>query len=207
MRRGYFGGTFDPPHVGHLMVASDAYDALQLDRLTFVPNARQPLKADTPTADPALRLEMLRRAVHGDPRFDVDPIEVDRGGASYSVETLEQLAAQHPDDTRVFLVGADVARSFAQWRAPARIMALAQVAVLRRAVEDGEADDASILAPFQSFAATDAPAPVIVRTRRVDVSSTEVRDRVRRGRPLTGFVPDAVARFIAEHGLYQSALP
>lgn len=207
MRRGYFGGTFDPPHVGHLMVASDAFEALALDRLTFVPNARQPLKADAPSADPALRLEMVRRAVAGDPRFDVDPIEVERGGTSYSVDTLEQLAARHPADDRVFLVGADVGRSFPQWRAPARIMALAQVAVLRRAVEEGEADDASILAPFRTLAADGVAPPVIVRTRRVDVSSTEVRDRVRHGRPLTGFVPDAVARFIAEHGLYHSALP
>lgn len=207
MRRGYFGGTFDPPHVGHLMVASDAYEALRLDRLTFVPNARQPLKAATPTVDPSLRLEMVRRAVAGDPRFDVEPIEVDRGGTSYSVDTMEELAARYPDDARLFLVGADVARSFAQWRAPARIMALAQVAILRRAVEEGEADDASILAPFQAHASVDGPAPVVVRTRRVDVSSTEVRDRVRDGRPLTGFVPDAVARFITEHGLYHSALP
>jgi nicotinate-nucleotide adenylyltransferase len=116
------------------------------------------------------------------------------------------IAARYPDDARVFLVGADVARSFAQWREPARIMALAQVAVLRRAVEADEADEASVLAPFQVFTAAGAPAPVVVRTRRVDVSSTEVRSRVRHRRPLTGFVPDAVARFIAEHGLYHTAL-
>ena len=101
MRRGYFGGTFDPPHVGHLLVASDAHAALRLDRLTFVPNARQPLKADTATTSPALRLEMVRRAVEGDPRFDVDPIEVERGGTSYSVDTLEHFAEQHPEDDRV----------------------------------------------------------------------------------------------------------
>ena len=207
MRRGYFGGTFDPPHVGHLLVASDAHAALRLDRLTFVPNARQPLKADTATTSPALRLEMVRRAVEGDPRFDVDPIEVERGGTSYSVDTLEHFAEQHPEDDRVFLVGADVGRSFAQWREPGRIMQLVQLGVLRRQVEEGEPDDEEILASFQRVAAAGARAPVIVRTRRVDVSSTEVRARVHASLPITGFVPDAVARFIAEHGLYHSALP
>jgi len=82
---GIFGGTFDPPHVGHLLAASDAYDALGLERVVFVPNARQPLKADVPQSAPSDRLAMVRLSVSGDERFTVDPLEVERGGTSYSV--------------------------------------------------------------------------------------------------------------------------
>jgi nicotinate-nucleotide adenylyltransferase len=207
VRRGFFGGSFDPPHVGHLMVASDAHEALGLDRLTFIPNAQQPLKAGSAVTDPETRLEMLRGAVDGDPRFDVDPCEVVRGGTSYTVDTLTELSRRYPGDSLFFCVGADVGLTFAHWREPARILELAQLAILRRSGDDGGEDDASLLAPFRRVVSGSGQLPVLVRTRRVDVSSTEVRSRVRAGRPLTGFVPEAVARFIGERGLYHTALP
>jgi nicotinate-nucleotide adenylyltransferase len=193
MRLGIFGGSFDPPHVGHLLAASDAYDELGLDQLVFVPAAAQPLKQGQMVASPEQRLAMTHYAVDGDPRFSVSPIEIERKGLSYTVETLATFAERHPDAERFFLIGADAFASFPQWREPARIASLARIAVMHRA-----GDDAVAVPPG-------VPAERVVRlhTRRVDVSATEIRTRVQRGRPIRGFVAAAVADFIATAGLYR----
>ncbi|MGQ0649839.1 MAG: nicotinate-nucleotide adenylyltransferase [Gemmatimonadaceae bacterium] len=203
VRIGILGGTFDPPHVGHLIVASDAVEALQLDRLVFIPNARQPLKSDASQSSAVDRLAMVRLAASPDHRFEVDALEVDRGGLSYSVETLETFATRFPGSSLYFLVGADASRTFAQWRAPRRIAELATVAIMRRRDADPcSGDDADVIARIVAATGSDVVPPMFVETRRVDLSSTEVRERVRTGRPILGFVPEAVARFIAERGLY-----
>ncbi len=202
MRIGFFGGTFDPPHVGHLLVASDAYEVLGLDRLVFLPNAQQPLKAGQAVTPPEVRLAMVQALVEGEARFEVDPLEVERGGTSYTVDTLRTLSARYPADERFLLLGADVGRTFPQWREPRAIATLAQLALMRRRDEDGELDDARLVGALTDVTGRDVPPPIVVRTRRVDVSSTEIRERVRTGRSIRGFVPDAVARFIAERGLY-----
>jgi len=202
---GIFGGTFDPPHVGHLLAASDAYDALGLERVVFVPNARQPLKADVPQSAPADRLAMVRLSVSGDERFTVDPLEVERGGTSYSVETLEAMAERAPHDERFFLVGADASQTFGQWKAPRRIAELAHIAVMQRTGDAGEsameADD--VRAAIVEAAGPGAAPPIVLPSRRIDVSSSEIRARVRDGRSIHGFVTEAVARFIHERGLYR----
>lgn len=185
MRIGIFGGTFDPPHVGHLIVAQDAAEALGLDRVLFVPAATQPLKAGQEAAPPADRLAMVRLLLGDDPRFAVEAAEVERGGLSYTVDTLRALRRRWPAGTAelVLLLGADAAAQFPQWREPAEVRALAEVVVLSRG---------------------DAPAGVrVVPTRRVDVSSTEVRERVRAGRPVRALVTDPVAAYIAARGLYR----
>ena len=189
MRLGVFGGTFDPPHTGHLLVASDAFEALSLDRLLFVPAYTQPLKRGRHAADPGQRLEMARRLVDGDLRFSVDEIEIARAGLSYTVDTLAVFAERWPDATRFFLAGADVLRSFAQWREPERIRELATLVLLQRSDAD---PPPSSDADWMKLA-----------TRRIDISSTEIRDRVRAGRSIRGFVPAAVADFIAAEGLYR----
>ena len=189
MRLGVYGGSFDPPHVGHLLVASDAADALELDCVLWVPTAVQPLKTDADAAPPDARLAMVAAAVEGDARFGVSAIEIERGGLSYTVETLATFAGEHPDAELFLLIGMDSVATFSRWREPDRIMELARVAVLQRA--------------------TDAVAPPVpegmrvVTARRVDVSSTEVRERVRAGKPIRGFVPEAVAREIERAGLYR----
>lgn len=204
MRIGFLGGTFDPPHVGHLLVASDACDALALDRLRFIPNNRQPLKAGLEVAPAPDRLAMLQALVGDDARFDVDAIEVDRGGTSYTVETLRLLKERYPDDERFLLLGADVGRTFPHWREPGEVARLAHLAIMRRADEAGEMDDVALVEAMVQVTGPEVPAPAIIRTRRIDVSSTEIRERVRTGRPIRGFVPEAVARLITERGLYQS---
>jgi nicotinate-nucleotide adenylyltransferase len=190
VRLGVFGGSFDPPHVGHLLAASDAAEALHLDRLLFVPAGVQPFKAGEIVATGAERLHMLALMIGTDPRFAVDPIEVDRAGLSYTVDTLAALAEREPGAHRVLLVGADLATQLASWREPARIAALAEIVMLTR----GAPEAAPPMLPV---------AVTRLATRRVDVSSTEIRARVRGGLPIHGFVTDAVADYITSAGLYR----
>ena len=190
MRIGLLGGSFDPPHMGHLLAASDAFEALALHRLIFVPASSQPLKAGRANASPEQRLTMARLLAGDDSRFAVDSIEIDRGGLSYTVDTLTTLAARWPSAELFWLVGADVPRSFAKWRSPERIVELATVVVLQRA---GETPDVASM-PGR---------PRCLPTRRIDISSTEIRDRVREGKSIRGFVPDAVAAYIQAERLYR----
>jgi nicotinate-nucleotide adenylyltransferase len=203
VRIGLFGGTFDPPHVGHLIVATDAVEALELDRLVFVPTAQQPLKAAGGSSPAADRLAMVRLMVDGDHRFDVDAIEIERGGLSFTVDTLEALAARCATDTRFLVMGADAAATFAKWRAPRRIAELARLAIVRRSADSADVETAALVGAVRAITGDDLPAPVVLDMRRIDISSTELRERERSGRSLRGFVPDAVGRYVAEHGLYK----
>ena len=189
MRLGILGGTFDPPHFGHLLAAVDAVERLTLDRLVLVPAAVQPLKSATVTAPARDRLAMTRLLVQDDRRFEVDPLEIERSGLSYSVDTLGTFAERFPSAERFFLVGADVLRTFEKWREPERVLALATLVVMTRG--DGTP---SVTLPEGAVA---------IASRRIDVSSTEIRARVAAGRSLRGFVPDSIAAYIAAHGLYR----
>ena len=197
MRLGIFGGTFDPPHVGHLLAASDAFEQLALDRLFLVPVATQPLKTGRMTAHAAHRLAMVRLMVGSDPRLEADPVEVDRDGLSFTVDTLKEFSGRFPSSEIFFLVGADVLSSFAQWRDPHTILELATLAVMRRA------DSGDVEGTVTEMDAELARRAAFIPTRRIDVSSTEIRDRVRSGRSIHGFVTDAVAEYIGSHGLYR----
>ncbi len=203
MRIGLFGGTFDPPHHGHLLAASDAFEALQLDRLVWIPASQQPLKVGAMCATAADRLAMVRLAVGDDSRFEVDSIEIERAGLSYTVDTVEAFAGRYPGDDLVVLLGADVLSTFAKWREPRRIASMARLAILHRAVNGGAVEKAAVAGVVRAITGDDLPAPVVLDTRRVDLSSTEIRERVRQGRSLHGYVPDAVARYVREHALYR----
>lgn len=190
MRIGFFGGSFDPPHLGHWLVAIDALERLGLDRIDFVPAASQPLKAAGHHASPAARLAMVRAMVAGDPRVGVNAAEIERGGLSFTVDTVSAHRAAHPADDVHLLVGADAAASLSRWHDPERLLGLVRLVVLTRGAD---APDASAW-----------PAgTVVLPNRRVDISSTEVRARVRDGLPIRGFVADAVAAYIADHALYR----
>ena len=193
MRLGILGGTFDPPHVGHLLAASDAFDSLALDRLSWIPAGAQPLKQIGTSASGRQRLEMVRLTVSDDLRFAVDAIEIERDGLSFTVETLAAYAARFPDAERFFLIGEDVVPQLAQWREPARIATLASVIALSRSAEGASPINAGV-----GHAAVRR-----LETRRVDVSSTEIRARVRAGLSIRGFVSDAVADYINAAGLYR----
>jgi nicotinate-nucleotide adenylyltransferase len=192
MRIGMLGGSFDPPHVGHLLIAVDAFEALALDKLFFIPASIQPLKIGQAGASAHDRVEMVRHLVGDDVRFGVDTIEADREGVSFSVDTVTAYADRYPDAERFFLVGADVLETFGDWRDPERILELAQVVIVRRGSRSRAANASRWQGTFQRMT-----------SRRIDVSSTEIRRRVHAGKSIQGFVPPAVAAYIAEHGLYK----
>jgi nicotinate-nucleotide adenylyltransferase len=194
VRFGILGGSFDPPHIGHLLAANDASANLNLDQVVFVPAGTQPLKAGQAAASGAQRLAMVRAMVDGDPRFLVSSLEVDRPGLSFTVDTLRHFAKEYPAAERFLLLGADVLSTFSQWREPDEVVRLAQPVILVRNGAPTDATDVGALA-----------ASLRIPTRRVDVSSTEVRERVRQGRSIRGFVTDGVAAIIARDGLYRDA--
>jgi nicotinate-nucleotide adenylyltransferase len=204
-RVGIFGGTFDPPHIGHLVVADDAAEALDLEEIWFIPAGSHPLKGREVVGAGADRWAMLLAAIQGKPRFRALDVELRRPGPSYSVDTLRELRAAHPDTRFAFLVGADVVSEFHKWREPETIARLADVVVLSRG-ENGSKESKELKelkiktagAPGQGLALTR------VRVTRVDLSSTEVRRRVREGRPFRYLVPHGVDRIILERGLYRS---
>jgi nicotinate-nucleotide adenylyltransferase len=193
VRLGFLGGTFDPPHIGHLLAASDAYEALELDRLLFVPAGVQPFKVGLVQATPEQRLHMIALTLGDDPRFGVETVEIDRKGLSYTVDTLAHLAAAYSRASRFLLVGEDLAGQLATWREPERIAELAQIVVLSRGSE----------APLPQQAGGGALPMTRIATRRIDLSSTEIRARVRAGKSIHGFVTDAVADLIRSAGLYR----
>ena len=191
MRLGVLGGTFDPPHVGHLLAASDACEALALDKLLFVPAKVPPYKTRTVQASPEQRLQMLELTIGDDPRFEASRLGLDRDGLSFTVDTLQTLSETTPDASLFMLIGEDLATQIASWRDAARIAELATVVVLARATS-------------ATHSALESTLPMtMLATRRIELSSTEIRDRVRAGRSIHGFVTDAVSAFIRAAGLYR----
>lgn len=184
MRLGLFGGTFDPPHIGHLIVAQDALAALAVERIVFIPAALPPHKRDREVTPAALRLAMLRAATAGNPHFEVDPLELEREGPSYTVDTLRAWARRQPDARLVLIMGADQYAELDGWKEPEAVRRLAEIAVLARGDE------------------TAAGPATVVGVRRIDVSSTEIRARVGEGRSIRYLVPPAVEALIREQALY-----
>lgn len=190
-RLGIFGGTFDPPHVGHLVAALAARHALQLDRVLLTVANEPWQKSDTRAISPAPdRLAMVRAAVDGVDGLEASAIEIERGGPSYSVDTLEDLAALDPTGERFLLLGADAAAGLDTWERADALAGLATLVVIERPGGD----------------AAEMPAGYLVERvemPRLDVSSTDLRARVRDGRPLTFLTPAAVVASIARRRLYR----
>ena len=192
MRIGVFGGTFDPPHLGHLVVAADAYQALHLDRLFWIPAARPPHKLGRVHATAEQRLAMVGAALDGDERFTVSDLELRRQGPSFTVDTLRALRKQNPGSELFFLIGADALREIDTWREPEEVARLAHLVVLARG--DGE-NGTTVLHPRLPIR--------MVPVTRIDISATEIRRRVARGESIRYFVPDAVREIIRREKLYQ----
>ena len=196
---GILGGTFNPPHIGHLVMAQEALHQLDLDRVVLMPVARPPHKEaqEDPGAD--VRLELARLAAAGDDRLDVSDLEIRRGGSSYTVDTLRALHDRVPEHALTFIVGGDMAYSLPSWREPGPILELARLAVAEREELRREhiAERLAPLDPGDRLVFFDMP--------RIDVSSSAIRERVAAGRPIRYLVPEAVAAAIRERGLYQPA--
>jgi nicotinate-nucleotide adenylyltransferase len=194
VRLGLFGGTFDPPHIGHRIVAQDVLAAAGLDRVLFIPAARPPHKQRPDMALPELRLAMLRAAIAGDDRFDADDLELHRTGPSYTVDTLGDYRNRFPDAALHLIVGADQFAELDTWHAAERVRSLARLCVMTREGDSATAH-AHRVAPDDNV--LDVP------VTRIDLSSSMIRRRVHAGEPIRYLVPEAVEALIREHGLYR----
>jgi nicotinate-nucleotide adenylyltransferase len=197
-RLGLLGGTFNPPHVGHLVCAQEAWAQLGLDEVLLVPVHTPPHKEAPDDPGVEARVELCELAVAGDPRLGVSRVDADVPGASWTVDTLKRLHARHPEHALTFIVGGDMARSLPSWREPEAILELAELGVAER--EDvRRADILEALGGLRG-------APERVRffdMPRIDVSSTLVRHRAAAGRPIRYLVPDAVAATVEGTGMYR----
>jgi nicotinate-nucleotide adenylyltransferase len=197
---GILGGTFNPPHVAHLVAARAALDQLGLDRVALVPVAAPPHKPLPDDPGPEVRLELCRRAAAGDERLEVSDIEVRRGGPSYTVATLEEIHAERPEDELTFIAGGDMAASLPEWREPERVLELARFAVAER--EGAERTEIE----RRTAGLRGRGRIVFFDMPRLDVSSSQVRARVAAGRPIDDLVSPAVKAYIDELGLYRTAV-
>ena len=200
-RVGLLGGTFNPPHIGHLVCAQEALDQLELDRVLFAPVRIPPHKEIEAEPGVEHRVAMCAAAIAGDPRFAVSRVDADRPGPSFSVDTLRALNAEAPGDDLTFIVGGDMAHSLPTWREPEAVLALAELGVAER---EGvvRADIAERLAGLAGA----ADRVRFFSMPRIDVSSSLIRRRVAAGAPPRYLVPDPVLDYIAQQRLYEGHL-
>jgi nicotinate-nucleotide adenylyltransferase len=201
MRLGLLGGSFDPIHYGHLLLAECAREQLALDEVWLIPAAVPPHKREQPPTPIQQRLEMAELAAVGNPALVVSRLEADREGISYTVETLQELARQRPEAQRFFLVGADMLSDLPNWRQPERICDLATIVAVGRPGNgpprlDSLADVASAQR-IEQFRRQQVEMPAI------GLSSTEIRRRVAAGQSIRYMTPPAVVEYIAAKGLYR----
>jgi nicotinate-nucleotide adenylyltransferase len=198
---GLMGGTFDPIHIGHLILAEQAREAFDLERVFFVTASVPPHKAGAVVSSAADRFEMVRIAVEGDSHFECSRMELDRPGPSYTIDTLRALRQNYPVDTRVYLLlGADEARDFASWRDPRGIQEVATVVVANR-------PGISTEQTLSGLPGDVAEQMVKLEMPGVDICSTDIRRRVAEGRSIRYLVPALVEEYIATHRLYVGGTP
>lgn len=185
MKLGFYGGTFDPIHNGHLILAREAVEQLGLDRLYFIPNAISPHKTSSAAAPAALRAEMIRAAIEDEPRFDLEEMEANRPGISYTIDTILELRERFgPDTTFHYLIGEDNIHALPTWRRIDELHHLVQFVVLCRSEQT-------------------TPLPYLTVQRRIDISATEIRKRIANGQSIRYLVPDKVHDLLIRHSLYR----
>lgn len=201
MRLGILGGTFDPPHNGHLLIAREAKKQLRLDRVLFAPVGVQPLKRDQRTSPPDRRAAMVQLAIAGTPGLELSRIDLDRPGPHYTVDLLQVAAGLYPGAQIWFIMGSDSLAELLRWRDPQRIIDQARLAVVRR---PGFEPD---------WPALDAALPELrdridwIDARPIDIAATDLQRRVRAGESIQGLVPPAVVQYIAARRLYVDTQP
>lgn len=197
-RTGILGGTFDPLHLGHLLIAEHARDQLDLDSVLFVPAGRPPHKTSLPITEPMTRLDMVRAGVTSNPAFRVSTNDLDVLAPSLTFELLERLSRETENDRFFFIMGEDSLYDLASWVNPGRIVELATLAVARRP-----------LSPSASRTLPNVPGIdrrlEWIASPPCEISSTDIRNRVRTGRSIRYMVPEQVRTYIETHGVYQGA--
>ena len=200
MRLGIFGGSFNPIHIGHLLIGCAAAEAFQLDRVLLLPCSVSPFKVGATDLAPGPdRLEMVRRSVAGDPLFGASDLDLARGGVSYAVESVRALRARYPEARLFFIIGGDSLRELSHWHKIAEMLTLCDVITVQRPGFTLALDEA--LAPFPE-AVRDRLRRHTVQGRTCEVSSTEIRRRIAEGRSIRYLVCPEVEAYIRERGLY-----
>lgn len=203
MRLGIFGGSFDQVHFGHLLLGECCREQARLDEIWFIPAAISPHKRQGPAASPSQRIDMLRLATGGHQAFHVSAIEIDRGGVSYTVDTLEAIHREQPDAELSLLMGADSLDDLPTWREPRRICELAIPIAVRRA--GAPEPDYAAIAPFMSPERLEAIRSQRVEMPVIDLSARDLRRRASAGQSLRYRTPRAVEKYIQAQGLYRIA--
>ena len=201
MRIGILGGAFNPPHTGHLVGAQEALVQLELDKVVFMPVGQAPHRELQSDPGAEARLEMVELAIADDERFEASRAELDREGLSYTADTLRDLGEQSPDDELFLILGGDQAAALGAWHEPERVLSLATVAVVERPMWSRNAIGIKIgrLAGADRIRYLDMPI--------IQISSSQIRRRVADGRPVRYLVPERVALYIEQNGLYGASTP
>jgi len=189
LKIGLLGGTFDPIHTGHLVLAQECWSKFSLDKVIFIPAYQSPLKKEGDSASPEDRVEMVRLAIEGDKRFELSTYEVDKGDTSYTIDTIEHYKEKLPEGEIYFLTGSDSMEELSSWKEPDRVLSLTTFVIASR--------------PGWSMDGPYADRVKLVIIPRMDVSSTMIRDRVSRSEPIDYLVPGLVANYIKEKGIYK----
>jgi nicotinate-nucleotide adenylyltransferase len=197
MRLGIFGGTFDPPHWGHLRLAEAARTQLNLDKVLWVLTAHPPHKNDQDISPVADRLALLLAAIEGEPAYELSRVDLDRPGPHWAADTVALLSAQYPGDELIYLMGGDSLHDLPTWGRPLELLARCSLGVLRRPADAINLPDLERQLPGLTAKVRFVEAPL------VEISSHDLRRRIQEGGSLTGLVPAAVERVIHARGLYR----
>jgi nicotinate-nucleotide adenylyltransferase len=202
MRLGIYGGTFDPVHYGHLLLAEQCREQSALDEVWFVPAAAPPHKENVEITSAKHRVNMLDFAVAGCPELKICELELERGGVSYTVDTLQQLSDEDPSRELFLLVGMDSLLDLPTWREPERILQLATVVAVNRRSQHSSGAEQSALSACRQITPAAEERIELAEMPDIDISATDIRSRVRAGKSIRFLTPRPVAMYIAEHGLY-----
>lgn len=187
MKIGILGGSFNPPHTGHLILAQEAYEALNLDKVVFVPTNISPHKENNNEADASSRLAMIKLAVADNNIFEVLDIELKRGGVSYTIDTVKQLRQIYGNDELFLIIGSDLANSFSTWKDFGELAKLTRIVVARRKEHPLDSKDDFF----------------VIDVTHIEISSSYIRQKIKKGESIQYFVPKAVAEYIEQHNLYR----
>lgn len=191
MKLGIFGGTFDPPHIGHLIVADNVREQLGLDKIIFIPSFVAPHKLNVKAADPKQRFEMVEISIKNNKDFLVYDIEIERKGRSYTIDTIKTLEILHPQAELYLIIGMDNLIDFPEWKSPHEIISRAELIVMNR-----PGYDKPVKNEFVKFA-------TFVRVPNIDLSSSEIRKRIKMGKTIRYLVHPDVEKYIINKGLYK----
>ncbi len=199
---GIFGGTFDPPHLGHLILASEAYSQLKLDRLLWILTPDPPHKQEQVISSVEDRLAMVKLAIEDNPKFELSRVELDRPGPHYTLDTVETIAEEYPEADITPIIGGDSLRDLPTWHKPKELLYASHwVGVMRRPGEEPNLDALERTLPGISSKVHYVDAPLL------EIASREIRSRVAEGRPYRYYLPTQVYEYINEHHLYQQSEP